>query len=102
MHGGLKVRGNIFTGIVVSDKMQRSAVIERRFLRKVAKYERYIRTKSRITAHVPECVKVRIGDIVELGESRKISKTKSFSVLKVVGHKELIPAEAPKPVEAEA
>lgn len=77
------VRGNIFKGAVVSDKMDKSVVVERKLLKYIPKYERYARTKSRITAHVPDGMEVKTGDKVEIGETRKISKTKNFIVLKV-------------------
>lgn len=79
-HGSLKLRGNTFTGVVVSDKMNRSVVVERKYLKKVPKYERYERSKSKITAHNPDCVAAKAGDEVVISECRKISKTKSFVV----------------------
>ncbi|MCD4740385.1 30S ribosomal protein S17 [archaeon] len=79
----LKVRGNVFKGTVVSDKMKKSVVVERKLLRYLPKYERYARTRSRITAHVPEGMEVKTGDNVEIGETRRISKTKNFVILKV-------------------
>lgn len=82
-HGSISVRGNVFKGIVVSNKMEKSVVVERELLRKIPKYERYARTRSRITAHVPECMDVKTGDKVEIGETRKISKTKNFVITKV-------------------
>ena len=83
-HGKLAVRGNIFTGRIVSDKMKNSVVVERSHLKRVQKYERYERAKSRITAHKPECVEAHVGDLVEISECRKISKTKSFVITKVI------------------
>lgn len=83
-HGSLKVRGNSLEGTIVSDKMINSVVIERKTLRKIPKYKRYMRVSSRLTAHKPSCIKVSIGDKVEVGETRKISKTKSFVITKVV------------------
>ncbi|MCD6522847.1 MAG: 30S ribosomal protein S17 [Candidatus Diapherotrites archaeon] len=87
IHGNIKVRGNIMTGVVVSDKMDKSVIVEREYIRKVPKYERYERRKSRIAVHKPECMDVKVGDVVEFGETRKISKTKSFVITKVLGGK---------------
>jgi len=83
VHGSIKVRGNVFEGIVVSDKMNKSVVVERKLLKFIPKYERYARTRSKIVAHVPPCMTVKTGDNVEIGETKKISKTKNFVVIKV-------------------
>lgn len=86
-HGGIKVRGITLEGTVVSAKMQKSVVVERKFLEKDKKYERYMRSKSRLVAHKPACMDVKVGDRVEIGETRKMSKTKSFVITKVLGGK---------------
>lgn len=79
-----KVRGNLFEATVVSDKMKKSIVVERHGMKKVPKYERYQRTRSRLTVHKPDGIEVKVGDTVLIGETRKISKTKSFVVIKVI------------------
>ncbi|MBT3405710.1 30S ribosomal protein S17 [Candidatus Woesearchaeota archaeon] len=80
-HGSLKLRGRAFTGEVVSDKMTRTVriVIERR--KYVPKYERYIKARTKIVAHNPDCVSAVIGDVVTVKECRPISKTKCFCVI---------------------
>ena len=87
-HAGLKTRGNILNGVVVSDKMANTIIVERRMLKKDAKYERVYRARSRIPAHKPECMKVNLGDKVEIRETRKLSKTKSFVVTSVIGEQQ--------------
>lgn len=82
-HGHLKVRGNIFSGTVKSAKSPKTASIERALFRYVPKYERYKKTKSRVYAHNPECINAQEGDTVTIGETRKLSKTKCFVVLKI-------------------
>ena len=84
-HGKTKVRGITLEGVVVSDKMTNSVVVERKYLRKDQKYERYQRRKSRVTAHNPPCIQAKSGDRVEIGETKRLSKTKSFVVLKKLG-----------------
>ena len=86
-HGGVKVRGNIFTGRVISGRMERTVTIEREITHYVRKYERYQKVRSRIKAHNPPCVNAKEGDIARVGETRKLSKTKSFVVLNVLGRK---------------
>lgn len=83
-HGGLKVRGRVFDGIVVSDKMKRTIVIERHRIRLVRKYERYEKVKSRMVAHNPKCINAKVGDKVRVAECRPISKTKTFVVIEKI------------------
>jgi len=86
-HGTLKVRGKAFTGLVVSDNMQRSVLVQWTGSRYVPKYERYEKTRTKVCAHNPSCVDARTGDIVRTAECRPLSKTKTFVVLGIVGKK---------------
>jgi small subunit ribosomal protein S17 len=84
-HGSLKCRGRVFTGTVISVKMQKTAIVEwghRQFLRK---YERYEKRKSRVKAHNPSCINASEGNIVKIMECRPLSKTKNFVIVKVLG-----------------
>lgn len=84
-HGFLSIRGKIFEGVVVSAKAQKTAIVERHYLHYVPKYERYERRKSRIAAYNPECISAKEGDKVKIAECRKLSKTKAFVVIEVMG-----------------
>jgi small subunit ribosomal protein S17 len=100
-HSGLSVRGRTFIGSVASDKMSKTIVVSwpRRFF--VKKFERYETRTSRINAHNPDCIGARKGDIVEITETKPLSKTKHFTVTNVVGKesaKELLKSET---IEAE-
>ena len=74
--------GRIFSGIVISRRMQKTAKVtwERRFYLK--KYERYEKRTSSVMAHVPENIEVKEGDKVRIKECRPISKTKHFIIIK--------------------
>ncbi len=80
-HGNLSVRGRVFEGEVVSDKMDKTIIVERNYAEKTPKFERYERRSSRIQAHNPPCVDAKEGDVVKIAECRKLSKQKSFVVL---------------------
>ncbi|MGQ9595877.1 MAG: 30S ribosomal protein S17 [Thermoproteota archaeon] len=80
-HGNVKIRGNIFEGIVVSDRMKNTVVVMREYLQYVPKYKRYMRKRSRTPSHNPPCISARVGDRVIIGESRPLSKTVHFVVL---------------------
>lgn len=80
-HGKLKIRGRMLEGVVVSDKMEKSATVRIDSTRYIPKYERYERRHSKITAHNPPCIDAKIGDKVKIAECRPLSKTKSFVIV---------------------
>ncbi len=83
-HGTLSVRGIVLEGVVVSDKMAKTVVVEREYLHYVRKFRRYERRRSKIHAHNPPCINAKKGDKVLIAETRPISKTVSFVVVKVL------------------
>lgn len=83
VHGSLKVRGNVFTGKVISAKPTKTVVVEREIVHYVPKYERYKKVRSKVYAHNPLCMNASEGDIVRIGETRKLSKTKAFVVMNI-------------------
>lgn len=80
-HGNLPVRGQIIDGVVVSTKMDKTAVVERNYLKYHKKYERYEKRTSRYMVHNPPCLQVNVGDKVRIMECRPISKTVSFVIV---------------------
>ena len=84
-HGSLSVRGRQFTGIVVSTKMRKTAVIEFNRLHFLKKYERYEKRRTKLKIHNPECINAKDGDIVRVMECRPLSKTKNFVVIEKLG-----------------
>lgn len=83
-HGDLKVRGAVIEGIVVSDKPKNTIIVQKEYLYYVPKYERYERRKTKVNAHIPPCMEVKVGDKVRIGECRKVSKTKTFVLIEKV------------------
>jgi len=83
-HGKLPVRGKVVNGIVVSDRAQKTAIVERNYLQFISKFERYERRHSRIAAYNPSCIDAKIGDTVKIAECRPLSKTKSFVIVEIV------------------
>ncbi|AEH61074.1 ribosomal protein S17P [Methanosalsum zhilinae DSM 4017] len=81
-HGSLKVRGQVLSGNVVSNKMTKTVVIQRSHETLVDKYQRYEKRQSKIHAHNPPCINAKVGDVVTIAECRPLSKTKSFVVIK--------------------
>src|SRR3989338_2293325 len=84
-HGNLSIRGRQFTGIVVSTKMRKTAVIEFNRLHFLKKYERYEKRRTKLKVHNPECINAKDGNIVRIMECRPLSKTKNFVIIENIG-----------------
>lgn len=84
-HGQLKVRGRMFTGTVVSRDVHHSATIEMQRKKYIKKFERYEMRRTKLHVHNPPCLNAAIGEIVVIIESKPISKTKKFVVIKKIG-----------------
>ena len=85
-HGSTRIRGKITKGVVVSKKSKNTVIIRRDYMHFIRKYQRYERRNTRLACHLPECLwhEVEVGDMVRVGESRKLSKTKAFIVLEKI------------------
>ncbi|MHC1575826.1 MAG: 30S ribosomal protein S17 [Methanosarcinaceae archaeon] len=86
-HGTLPVRGQILFGTVVSNKMDKTVVIQQKYDKLINKYQRYEKRQSKIHAHNPPCINAKVGDVVEIAECRPLSKTKSYVVVKTEARK---------------
>lgn len=86
-HGknALKLRGKIFQG-VVSKKLPGRVTIEFNRMHKIKKYERYEKRKTKLHARLPDCMRhdVNEGDLIEVAETRPISKMIHCVVTKVI------------------
>jgi small subunit ribosomal protein S17 len=82
-HGNLSVRGQVLEGEVASTDMEKTVVVEREYDVFVPKYDRYMKRRSRVPAHAPECFDIEVGDTVSIAETRPLSKTKSHAVVEV-------------------
>lgn len=66
-------------GLVISNKMQKTAVVRVDALKKHPKYEKYYRTSRKFKAH-DEANECQIGDLVWIQETRPLSKEKRWAV----------------------
>jgi small subunit ribosomal protein S17 len=82
-HGHLSVRGQLLDGLVVSAKMDKTVVVQREYLKRNIKFDRYEKRRSKIHAHNPPCINAKEGDKVMIAECRPLSKTKTFVVVEV-------------------
>lgn len=69
-------------GTVVSNRMEKTALILVERLTKHRTYGKYIRRRSKYMAHDPQN-KCQIGDKVKIVESRPISKRKRWQILEI-------------------
>ena len=87
VHGSIRYKkGKIIRGEVKSTKAKKTATVIVDYVKYMPKYERYERRRSYIHAHNPPCIEVKPGDVVELAPIRRISKTKAYAILKVIGN----------------
>lgn len=80
-HGELAVRGQMLEAVVVSLRMQRTAVVERKYVRYIRKYERYEKRTRRMIVHAPPCLGLNVGNRVSVMECRPLSKTVAYVVI---------------------
>jgi small subunit ribosomal protein S17 len=71
------------TGIVVSDKMDKSIVVEVTRNKQHPLYKKFIRVRKRFMAH-DENNTAHIGDFVKIEESRPLSRRKSWALAEII------------------
>jgi small subunit ribosomal protein S17 len=70
----------VFSGTVVSDKMKDTVVVLVERYEKHPKYEKYMKLSKRLKAHDAGNTK-KVGDKVDIEETKPISKDKHFKVV---------------------
>jgi small subunit ribosomal protein S11e len=92
--------GRILRGVVKTTHMKNTLIIQRNYLHYVSKYQvraelsspfsracvgqRFEKRHKNLPVHVSPCFRVNVGDTVEVGQCRPLSKTVRFNVLKIV------------------
>ena len=80
----VSIRGRICKGVVLSVKMARTVVLRRDYLHYIKKYNRFEKRHHNLSAHLsPAFERVRVGDILTVGQCRPISKTVRYNTLRV-------------------
>lgn len=69
------------TGVVISNKMNKAAIVEIKFVKKDPLYKKRMIVKRKI--HVENLPGAKVGDKVRIQECRPISKTIAFRILEV-------------------
>ena len=70
-------------GLVTSDKMEKSIVVDVRRKVKHPKYGKFIKKTTRLIVH-DEKNECGMGDVVRIMETRPLSKTKSWRLVEVM------------------
>jgi small subunit ribosomal protein S17 len=76
----IKKSNKILKGVVTSDKMDKTIVVEVTRFVEHKKYGKRIKKTKKYKAHDEENSK-KVGDVVEIEETRPISKDKKFKVV---------------------
>ena len=71
------------TGLVVSNKMQKTITVAVERLVKHGKYGKYVRRTTKLLAH-DEHSEGREGDLVDIAECRRLSSRKAWRLVRVV------------------
>jgi len=72
--------GNTLSGVVISDKMDKTVVVSVSRFIKHPKYRKFYKINKKYKAHDEEN-KYKIGDKVKITETKPISKDKRFKVV---------------------
>src|SRR6266550_1012872 len=84
-------RRRVFTGRITSDKMEKTVVVAIDVVRRHRVYGRLMHHTHKLKAHDPQN-RGQTGDIVQIVESRPLSREKRWVVTKIIrGGKEVIP-----------
>lgn len=78
--GNINKSGNTLSGVVLSDKMDKTVVVSVSRFVKHPKYGKFYKINKKYKAHDEEN-KYKIGDKVEIIETKPISKDKRFKVV---------------------
>jgi small subunit ribosomal protein S17 len=87
MPGQIKTK----TGHVISDKMDKTIVVAVENVVEHPLYKKRMRQRRKFHAH-DESNEARIGDMVRIGETRPISKTKTWRLLEILRKADHTPA----------
>ncbi|MGA2872699.1 MAG: 30S ribosomal protein S17 [Candidatus Dormibacteria bacterium] len=78
-----RARRKVRVGLVVSDKMEKTVVVEVEDLRAHALYRKVLRRNHRFQAH-DEANECHTGDRVRIMETKPLSRTKRWRVVEIV------------------
>jgi small subunit ribosomal protein S17 len=81
----MRERRRELVGVVTSDKMDKTVVVEVERTARHALYGKVVKSHKKYKAHDPDNA-CQVGDTVQIRECRPISKHKKFYVSKILDH----------------
>jgi small subunit ribosomal protein S17 len=96
----VKERRKRLTGHVLSDKMDKTVVVQVERLSRHPRYGKVLRVREKYKAH-DEQNDCRVGDLVRIVESRPLSHEKRWLIEEIVKRAEEMPEIAPEVLEVE-
>ncbi|MCA9405560.1 MAG: 30S ribosomal protein S17 [Candidatus Omnitrophica bacterium] len=79
----VKTKRKLLQGTVVSDKMDKTRVVQIKWASKHDKYQKIVRRASKFKAH-DEKNQTKAGDVVVIMETRPLSKDKRWTIKKII------------------
>jgi len=79
----IKTRRKIRIGKVISDKMDKTIVVQVERLKKHPLYSKIVRVRKKFVVH-DENNECKVNDIVKIVETRPLSKTKRWRLLEIL------------------
>ena len=72
----------LIRGVVINTKMSRTIVIRRDYLHYIKKYNRFEKRHKTVSVHCSPAFRIKVGDVVTVGQCRPLSKTVRFNVIR--------------------
>lgn len=94
----VRQKRKIRTGVVISNKMDKTAVIETERVFSHPFYSKVVRRNRRFKAH-DEKNQCNVGDLVEIMETKPISRDKRWRLVKILGRGKVSAHERPAKAE---
>jgi small subunit ribosomal protein S17 len=88
----MKEKRKTRTGMVISDKMDKTVVVVVESLGRHPLYKKVVRHTSKFKVH-DEANACKVGDVVKIIETRPLSKDKRWRVAKIISRKEVVEVE---------
>jgi len=77
-----KTTGKSFTGVVVSDKMTNTIVVQMDYTMRHPQYKKIVKNRKKLYSE--NNLNAKVGDTVKVLETRPLSKLKRFTTLEIV------------------
>jgi small subunit ribosomal protein S17 len=80
---GARPRRKVMRGVVTSNKMQKTLVVQVNRKVRHPVYEKFVSKRTKLYAH-DEAGEAGIGDVVEVAQTRPMSKLKAWRLVRIV------------------